>query len=85
MLYDQTTVVDVTLDQAAVSKMNDLVYQDPRNECGGFLIGRGGPGRVGRHLHGAGLRCLLRTPARQPRRLYLHQRLSDPGPALDRP
>lgn len=42
MLYDQTTVVDVTLDQAAVSKMNDLVYQDPRNECGGFLIGRVG-------------------------------------------
>ena len=42
MLYDQTTVVDVTLDQAAVYKMNDLVYQDPRNECGGFLIGRVG-------------------------------------------
>lgn len=42
MLYDQTTVVDVTLDQAAVSKMNDLVYQDPHNECGGFLIGRVG-------------------------------------------
>ena len=42
MLYDQTTVVNVTLDQAAISKMNNLVYQDPHNECGGFLIGRVG-------------------------------------------
>ena len=40
MLYDQTTVVDVILDQVAVSKMNDLVYLDPKTECGGFLIGR---------------------------------------------
>ena len=42
MLYDQTTVVDVTLDQTVVSKMNDLVYLDPKTECGGFLIGRVG-------------------------------------------
>ena len=40
MLYDRTTVVDVILDETAVYKMNDLVYQDPQNECGGFLIGR---------------------------------------------
>ena len=42
MLYDQTTVVDAILDQTAVSKINTLIYKDPHNECGGFLIGRVG-------------------------------------------